>query len=234
MRQTVGWYRNAAEKKALYRQVYTTGKSYIEDYIKKHHPAEHEWGVILDIDETVLDNTWYFAECGALVAKEAEFSHYIALENRSTALPGASQFTNWVHEHGGYVTFVSNRDGSFKNHKGSVMDVTIANLKSEKIYFDQVILGNYAQAEDPKNKSPRFNAVEKGICDKALMVCSNTLPEHKIIAFFGDNIQDFPGMSQKELQNVNGNAANFDKFSQGYFVLPNPIYGSWQKLLKDN
>lgn len=209
------------------------GRTYIEDYIKKHHPAAQEWGVVLDIDETVLDNTWYFEQCDSTVPKEADFSHYIALEGRSTELPGARSFTNWVHEQGGFVTFVSNRDGSFSNAKGNVMDATAINLKREGIYFDQIILGNYAQSADPKNKIPRFKAVERGTCDKTQMVCSTTLPPHQVIAFFGDNIQDFPELVQMNLKNVKGDDAIFDKFSRGFFVLPNPIYGSWVQLLKN-
>jgi predicted secreted acid phosphatase len=38
----------------------------------------------------------------------------------------------------------------------------------------------------------------------------------------GDNLEDFPGMSQERYE---GGA-----FGSRYFVLPNPSYGSWEGL----
>jgi len=41
-----------------------------------------------------------------------------------------------------------------------------------------------------------------------------------VIAYVGDNIQDFPGLSQ-------ANPGDSSHFGQDFFVLPNPMYGSW-------
>ena len=46
------------------------------------------------------------------------------------------------------------------------------------------------------------------------------------MAFVGDNIQDFPGLSQAIRKQ--GDEA-FADFGARFFVLPNPMYGSWEK-----
>lgn len=58
------------------------------------------------------------------------------------------------------------------------------------------------------------------------IILTNKLPAHKVIAYFGDNIQDFPNLKQKNMQKADAKA--FKKFGSKYFIMPNPMYGSWQ------
>lgn len=102
------------------------------------------------------------------------------------------------------------------------MSATIENLKKQNIFFDQVVLANHTQSKEPKNKNPRFYAVKSGTYDAENMVWSNILKPHQIIAYFGDNIKDFPNLTQNAENKI------FDNFSHGYFIMPNPMYGSWQ------
>lgn len=226
LRQAVSWYRTSAEQKALYKQSYAAGTRYVKEWVAANQPKAKTWGVVLDIDETVLDNSWYFSECHLLTKGEDEFSRYIALSNKSSALPGAVAFTTLVANLGGYVALVSNRDGAYRDERGSVLDLTVANLKREGIVFDQVILGNHQPVEQ-KDKMPRFHAITTGEYDSAKMTWSNQLPAFSVIAYFGDNIQDFPGLKQTAMREVSPNDGAFDLSAQGYFLLPNPIYGSW-------
>jgi predicted secreted acid phosphatase len=48
-------------------------------------------------------------------------------------------------------------------------------------------------------------------------------PPLKVLIWVGDNIQDFPNLTQ-------ASPGNPGDFGVRYFVLPNPMYGSWQKL----
>ena len=55
---------------------------------------------------------------------------------------------------------------------------------------------------------------------------SQKLPAMRVIMWLGDNIQDFPNLGQS----VRGSgAAGFAEFGRTWFVLPNPLYGSWDK-----
>jgi predicted secreted acid phosphatase len=201
---------------------------YVEDKVKTDNLKPGTWGVSIDIDETTLDNSWYFKNCTELADDENDFSAFVVKPELSKALPGVIDFTKKVHELGGYVSLVSNRDGSYKYDQGGVLDSTINNLKKEGVYFDQVVLANRKDSKTPSDKNPRFKSIESGNYDAAQMVWSNKLPAHKLIAWCGDNIQDFPVFKQKNLIGVQGSSDTFDHFSNGYFMFPNPMYGSWQ------
>lgn len=227
--QSVKWYRDSAEKKASYRQVYNVGSAYVKEWVRQHHPKAKTWGVILDIDETALDNSWYFYQCSSLAANSANFSHFVTIPQKSQALPGVVGFTHLVHQLGGYVSMVSNRDGSYADQSGmTVLQATIDNLKQQQITFDQVILANNKSAKHPGDKNPRFNAVTQGCYNPHEMVWSNKLPPHPVIAYFGDNIQDFPHLKQATAYALPDDTHQYAKFGDGYFILPNPLYGSWQ------
>lgn len=227
IKQSVKWYRTSAERNALYHQAYDLADSYVVNWVNKTQPKARTWGVVLDIDETTLDNSWYFRDCTDLADDENDFSHYVANPQKSVALPGVIKFINHVHQLGGYVSLVSNRDGSFKDSSGSVIDSTMANLKQQGVYFDQVVLANRKASKTPSNKNPRFNAINSGKYDSQEMVWSNKLPEHNVIAYVGDNIQDFPNFKQSEQDKLDANDNSYEIFGHGNFILPNPMYGSW-------
>ena len=65
-----------------------------------------------------------------------------------------------------------------------------------------------------RDKNPRFRSIADG--SSAL-----GLPPLAIVAFIGDNIQDFPGRTQ-------GSPGSTDEFGRSLFLLPNPMYGSWE------
>lgn len=225
------WYNQSAEKKALYREIYLMGANYVQYWVKENHPKPNTWGVVLDIDETSLDNSWFSAECQNDISNENSFEHYVSIPEKSTALPGVVRFTHLVHDLGGYVSLISNRDGSYQDSTGNALAATVKNLKAQDIYFDQVVLANDsdpAQNPTPTNKNPRFQAVITNHYDKNLMVWSNTLPAHPVIAYFGDNIQDFPKLTQAKTHGLNWDNSAFSLFGRGYFIFPNPMYGSWE------
>ncbi len=223
--QAIKWYHDSAEKKAIYRQTYAMAAEYVNNEVKQQHLKQHTWGVILDIDETTSDNSWYYKKCNDDTSNEDNFEHRITIKEISVALPGVIDFIDKVHKLGGYVSMVTNRDGAYKDDTGNSLDSTINNLKKQHIHYDQVIL-----ARHNTDKNPRFNAVEFGKYDANLMVWSNKLPPHKVIAYVGDNIQDFPELKQDNIHNLDCNNPIFNKFGHGYFVLPNPIYGSWMNI----
>ena len=212
----VQWYHNSAEKKALYYQAFNVAYKKIKHEVKKQHLQKDSWGVVLDIDETTLDNSW--AEYANY--KNYKFSPSEQEEGKASAVPGVVKFTHMIHDLGGYVTLLTNRAGNTKK----MFDATVANVKKVNVYFDQVIFSN-SDDKDSGNKTPRFEAVESGNYTKNIIL-TNTLPAHKLLAYFGDNIQDFPNLTQKQMQKAPASA--FDEFGSKYFMMPNPMYGSWQ------
>ena len=52
------------------------------------------------------------------------------------------------------------------------------------------------------------------------------IPALTVVEWLGDNILDFPGMTQ----DARNDPAAFSEFGKRYFILPNPMYGSWQQI----
>ncbi len=220
----INWYHQSTEKVALYYQIYRLGGEYVDTWVRIHHPKPHSWGVALDIDETALDNSWYFKKCHsvAVTNNNDDYDKYVVLAKRSTALPGVVAFTHHVHQLGGYVTLLSNRNDSLHVNPNAVLQATIENLTQQHIYFDQVLLANGKQSKNPDDKSARFDALRTGVYNDHEMIYSRKLPAHKIVAYFGDHMHDFP--IRKSNSNHLNDPAWFAKFGAGYFILPNPMY----------
>ena len=133
--------------------------------------------------------------------------HEWTKKRAAVPLPGAAAFLARVHELGGKIAIVTNR-------AASECPDTEANFRAEKLPFDVMLC---KPAGGPSDKNPRFEAVAHGMTPAGL-------PPLTIVAFLGDNIFDFPGLSQAIAQQ--GDDA-FAQFGKEFFVLPNPMYGSW-------
>ncbi|MDE5010958.1 5'-nucleotidase, lipoprotein e(P4) family, partial [Francisella tularensis subsp. holarctica] len=55
---------------------------------------------------------------------------------------------------------------------------------------------------------------------------TKNLPAHAVIAYFCDNIQDFPQMKQNNMSIVDNH--NYTIFGEKYYIFTNPMYGRWQ------
>lgn len=205
---SVRWFRASAERRAAYLQGYRTATTVIER--RSAGLAAGSWVVILDADETVIDNSPYEQELAERHARydEASWGNWV-LRQAAPALPGAAAFTARVRALGGRVAIVTNRDDRY-------CEPTRANLQKVGIVADEVLCKT-----DPKNssKDPRFEAVAAG-------TAPSTLGPLKVLMWVGDNIQDFPRLTQAI--RTAGDGA-FADFGETYIVLPNPMYGSWER-----
>ena len=74
-------------------------------------------------------------------------------------------------------------------------------------------------AEGASDKQLRFEKLTRG-------TASAELPPLEIVMWLGDNIHDFPGLSQ-ELRDDGGDWSA--DFGTRLFLFPNPMYGSWME-----
>jgi 5'-nucleotidase (lipoprotein e(P4) family) len=203
----IRWVRDSAEHRALYLQVYRQATGRVESEAAGR-PAG-TWAVVLDADETVLDNSPYEIE---RIERDLPFNaaswHEWTKKRAAAPLPGAAAFLARVHELGGKIAIVTNRAA------GECPD-TEANFRADELPFDVMLC---KPAGGPSDKNPRFEAVANGTTPAGL-------PPLSIVAFLGDNIFDFPHLSQAIAHH--GDEA-FAKFGTEFFVLPNPMYGSWR------
>lgn len=201
----VQWSRVSAEHTAIFVETYRAAADRLVTLAAGRAPGS--WGVILDADETVLDNSDYeLARVPFGGSFDANVWDAWVAAGRAPALPGAVTFTSRVHQLGGKVVIVTNR-----SDKGC--PATRANLDRVSIKPDLVVCKT-----DKDDKNPRFDAVQNG-------TASPDFPAIAVLEWIGDNIQDFPHLSQA-IRNEPESA--FARFGDTFFALPNPMYGSWQ------
>lgn len=201
----IHWFRNAVEYRALAQQVYRAATAHVER--EAAALPRGSWAVILDADETALDNSEYQRRLALRGARFEDSTWYAwAREQAAPAVPGAAEFTQRVHQLGGRVAFVTNRDDA-------ICAPTEANLRSAGIAVDLVLCRTPGQSD----KNPRYRAIAAGTTPAGL-------PPLRVVAWIGDNIRDFPNLDQ----DAPGDA--LAPFGQRYFMLPNPMYGSWESL----
>jgi len=205
--EAIRWARDSAEHRAIFLQVYREATQSVERAAGALPPGS--WAVVLDADETVIDNSAYEVE---QVERHLPFDatswHAWTARREAVALPGAAGFLSRVHALGGRIAIVTNRNES-------ECPDTEAVFRAQDLPFDTMLCKPDAGSGD---KNPRFEAVARGTTPAGL-------PPLHIVAFLGDNILDFPGMSQAVVKE--GDRA-FAEFGVHFFILPNPMYGSWQ------
>jgi 5'-nucleotidase (lipoprotein e(P4) family) len=203
----VHWFRDAAEYRASAIQTYRAATERMRA-LASGRPSG-SWAVILDVDETVLDNSEYQKR---LAARNASFAsdtwNAWVREEAATAIPGAAAFIREARTLGGRVALVTNRDEE-------MCAATRANLQRLTIVVDAVL----CRSAGVSDKNPRFEAVAGGTAVSGLGPAT-------VLVWVGDNIQDFPRLTQ-EIR-LQGEEA-FDAFGKTLFMLPNPMYGSWER-----
>jgi acid phosphatase len=163
---------------------------------------------VIDADEAAIDNSEFERDLALSPDEydEASWNDWVR-ERRATALPGAVQYARLARSLGGRVIIVTNR-------AAEVCDATRENLAAVGIVADLVL----CKPEGESDKNPRFERIAAG-------TASPDLPPLEVLIWVGDNIRDFPRLSQ-ELRFAPDSA--FDAFGRRFFILPNPMYGSWE------
>jgi 5'-nucleotidase (lipoprotein e(P4) family) len=202
---SIHWWRNSAEQRAVFVQTYRWAGERLRELAARE--PRGGWAVIMDADETTLDNSPYqLRRNGQNLAYSSESWAAWVREKAAPATPGAAEFTRMVHELGGRVAIVTNRDDN-------VCPETRDNLRQVGIAIDVVL----CRVQGQSDKGPRFAAVQSGT--------GTGLPALRVLMWVGDNIQDFPQLTQ----DVRGQPSVPDPFGRSYVILPNPMYGSWER-----
>ena len=201
----IRWFRNSAEYRALTNQVYRQAATRLPSLVTGL--PRDSWAVILDADETILDNSEYQRRRAVLDSGFSEPTWVAWVRERAaTPVPGAAEFVRLVRTMGGKVAVVTNR-------ADSLCAETRENLTKIGAAADIVFCAPPGQTD----KNPRFQRVQSGTGGTPL----------RVVAWVGDNIQDFPGLTQQVMRD---DPAKINDFGSRFFVLPNPMYGSWERL----
>ena len=208
------YVRDSAEYATLCREVYRVATNAVTGVT---HTGT--WGVILDIDETTLDNSAYQLERGAygLSFDDASWAAWIT-RKEAGSVPGVEGFVNAVRAAGGRVVYISDRNTEYVTPEGQTTDLvtpTRENLERNRLWdnADLLCLRNGSSDKKPM----RRKAVATGVG-----ACSWSGVSVSVVAFVGDQMGDFPAAGETFT-----GAGTDDQFGRSFFLLPNPTYGKW-------
>ncbi|MBU1669497.1 MAG: 5'-nucleotidase, lipoprotein e(P4) family [Actinobacteria bacterium] len=213
----VMWQHRSAEKRACYHQAYHLAALAL-DHALEDSDSDRPKAVILDLDETVLDNSPFFARLlapGTTITESQVMHEFIEwLEGgEQTVQPGAAEFLNYAKSRGVEPYYVSNRPEAMR-------DVTIRILK----------------AEGCPNADPEHVLLKKGKLNffgHKHELWDRVAADHDVLLYVGDNLDDMGGAFDDRGDDsghdvVDRNAA---AFGTRYILMPNPMYGPWERNL---
>lgn len=219
------WMQTSGEYDALARQTWAVATSRLSEAL-----ADSNWSavleqgegftslpeaVIVDVDETMLDNSPYAArliEDGEGYS-DASWGQWVN-EAKARAIPGAVEFARAATDLGVTVFYVTNRAASLE-------DGTRRNLEAMGFPIARgtdVLLLKDERPDWGSDKTTRRAFVAQS---------------YRVIIVAGDDLNDFMtgvrGVSRAERARLVERHA--DRWGAGWFVLPNPTYGSWEATL---
>ena len=212
------WMQTSAEYRALCYQAYNTALEQVKAATASFKSGDKPLAIVLDCDETVIDNTPFFAELFknadeniSLESTMAKFGEWIA-SGKAEAIPGAMEFLKNVDALGAGIFYVTNKPESMK-------PATLTHMLS--LDFPQVDEVHLVLNSGDSNKEPRFSEIEKS---------------HNVVVYLGDSMHDFPigmyGQDSAERRSIVD--IQREQMGKKYIVLPNPMYGSWMAGMSSN
>ena len=200
----VRWVRESKEYVALCNQVYANAIDKLQDTISPNNYSlniiNNNYAVVMDLDETVLDNSDYQVE---LYNKNEKYNpdswdEWVVKED-AKLVPGAYEYISFLRNHNIQIIFISNR-----MHKR--LQETKNNMLELGIYSDNDIYLLRLDRSDKKTirRAEIFNSTGR----------MKGFKQFEIIQYLGDAIGDFE-------------VDNLDRFGLDQFVFPNPMYGKW-------
>jgi len=196
----------AAEYRALCYQAFNVATLRLESIKRKGLPL----AIITDIDETILDNSYYEAQ---RIKEGKEFTPQSWKEwtskSSATLVPGAGEFLKKAKTKGVTIFYISNRDTSeIKSTLINLKNFGLPNADTDHLLF----------LTDGSSKEKRRQQVMKN---------------YDVIILIGDNLNDFTNLFEKKnivdrKQEVDNALADW---GNKFIILPNSIYGEWENAL---
>jgi 5'-nucleotidase (lipoprotein e(P4) family) len=222
----VKWQTQSKEYQYITRAIYQEASAKLLRQVKPTMP----FVVVMDIDETILDNSPYQAmlDSSKQTYSTKTWNAWVQSE-QAKLVPGSDKFIETVIAHGGKLALITNREKSLDGH-------TWANLLSVNLPISQensCLIGR--MAEDTQSIDGKYIVNDKDLRRQQIIngdadcyaptgkKLTQWQQPHKILMQVGDNIQDIQGVDQQTI-----NIQELLKlFGDTVILLPNPMYGSW-------
>ena len=198
----IKWVRDSWEYGELTRQIYGQATDAV---LAAADRQRGPWVVVLDLDETVLDNSVYQLERAAYGLPFDSVS-WNAWVRRAEAgpVPGVADFIGAVRRAGGRIAFISGREES-------TAEATRRNLAALGLTQDGDLIC-LRDAASTYTKRIRRTEIRTG---SGRCAWDGPVPA---MLYLGDAMGDFPDADEEP-----------GAFGVRYFILPNPMYGSWER-----
>jgi len=217
------YMRTAAEYRACCLQAFNIATERLTDEVEKL--SGRRAAVILDLDETVLDNSGFQAAQtrSNLAYDQRLWDLWEASDGDRVALiPGAKEFIDTVERLGVTPIYISNRNARYFEETKRVLARLQLPLKDESCL-------KLADARTGSDKTSRRAEVEM---------------KFSVVLLIGDNLRDFD-----ETFRCDGDLVKTGKFDdvidarfrevekrredlgRRFIILPNPAYGEWNRVL---
>lgn len=227
------WVQTSAEYTQAARQTYRAATARLEALLADNSlsAAPEQQGdfhtlppaIVMDVDETVLDNSAFQARMlvdGTSYTPET-WAAWVA-KQEAGEVPGAKAFVTRARELGIAVIYVTNRECAAADCPQE--SDTVANLK--KLGFPDV------SAETVLLKHERPDWVSEKASRRVFLA-----ERYRILMLVGDELGDFvsgakgKGVTPELRRNLAEKYA--DWWGERWFLLPNPLYGSWLTTIGD-
>jgi 5'-nucleotidase (lipoprotein e(P4) family) len=217
------WVQTALEHRVIVEQTYNLAALRLDEALadpgwtaaleQKDGYRQLKPAVILDVDETVLDNSAFQAR---LVEAGLDFNQPMwdawLREARAPALPGAGAFVHHALQKGVQVFFVTNRDAAYE-------DVTVENLRTT--VFPAADAGRVLCRNERPDWGADKTSRRRYLADR-----------YRILLLIGDDFNDFTYLGRRTPAERMGAGKQFhDQFGVRWIQLPNVLYGSWENAL---
>ena len=209
------WTQTSGEARALAYQAFNLARMMLDRDLQMNRRGRMRRAVVVDADETVLDNSRYQA---TLQKNRQNYDARTWTEwvkrGEAEAIPGAVEFLRYAASRGVRVFYVTNRNLAEK-------EATAVNLK--KLGFPDVSDQTLLVRTDVKTSSKEARRL--GISAK-----------FRIVLLMGDNLNDFAEIFDRSKTVADRLAAveqNKSQFGKRFIVLPNVMYGDWESAVYD-
>lgn len=169
--------------------------------------------IILDADETVLDNSKFEArviKAGKSFDDET-WKQWVG-ESAADGVPGAAEFLAYAKSRGVTPFYITNRDHPHE------AEGTLRNLERLGYPLDANVDTLLLRGETPEWKSDKGSRR------------AHVAATHRVLLLFGDDLNDFANARDKSLaEREEIVRANASRWGTQWFMIPNPMYGSWER-----
>ncbi|WP_353979506.1 5'-nucleotidase, lipoprotein e(P4) family [Salinicola endophyticus] len=207
------WMQTSGEYAALSHQAFNLARRNLDRALAAPDAQQRPPAIVVDVDETVLDNSPYEAW---LIASGENYQsdtwHQWVDKASARAMPGAKAFLDYAASRGVAVFYITNR-------RADETQATLRNLR--QVGFPDADEAHFLPRTQSSDKTARRQRVTQS---------------HWVILLMGDNLGDFSAGFERATAEARRAAveAQPDAFGSRYIVLPNPAYGAWEGALYHN